>query len=434
MEEHLMSRLVLRDLLSAFILLMFAIASVLATAQTFTVLHTFTGGADGGAPYAGMIIGSGGNLYGTTLVGGTGSCSGVRGSTGCGTIFEVKKHNNSWIFNPLYSFQGATDGAFPSYPLTLGPNGTYYGTTPQGGEGSCNIIGSPGCGTVFNAGPDPTPPRTPLPEFRESALYRFTGGSDGASPYSTVIFDQAGNIYGTTAFGGANRVGTVFELSSAGGGNYTETVLYNFTGGSDGASPYDGLILDSLGNLYGTTASGGTDGYGVVFELSPVGGDHYTETVLYGFTGGNDGATPYAGVAMDSAGNLYGNTTYRGAGNGGTVYELIPNGGNWSFNLLYSAPANGNAFDRVTLDSSGNLYETIVMAGAFGYGQALELARSGSNWTFIDLHDFTNGSDGAYPVGGLLIDSSGNVYGTASAGPGTGCGGSGCGVVWEIIP
>jgi uncharacterized repeat protein (TIGR03803 family) len=425
-----MRQLAVRKLLPVLFLLTFGVVAMPVVAQTFSVLHTFTGGADGGLPMGGMILDQAGNLYGTAMGGGTGPCSNL-GTGGCGTIFQLKKHNSSWIFNPLYSFQGGTDGAFPVQALTRGPNGTYYGTTGAGGGGSCNVEGAPGCGTVFNVGPNPTPPRTAFLKFRESVLCRFTGDFDGTNPYSTVIFDQAGNIYGTTAYAGANGAGTVFELSPTGGGNYTQTVLHSFAGGSDGANPYDGVVFDTAGNLYGTAASGGTYGQGVVFELSPTGGGNYTETVIHSFSG-SDGTNPYAGVAIDSTGNLYGNTSQHGPGGGGTVYELARSGNNWNFNLLYSVPGQGYALDRVTLDASGNLYETLSFGGAFGMGQVLELARSGSNWTFVGLHDFTNGSDGARPIGGVVLDSNGNLYGTTQVGVGTGCGGDGCGVVWEI--
>lgn len=433
-----MPQVAVRSLLSALALLTFAVAALPASAQTFSVLHTFTGGADGALPFSGMILDPAGNLYGTAGAGGTGSCL-YSGAPGCGTIFEVKKHNSSWLFNPLYSFQGSTDGEAPVRPLTRGPNGTYYGTTLGGGEGTCNFETVPECGVVFNAGPNATPPRTPLLTFRESVLYRFTDGADGGNPYSTVISDQAGNIYGTTLYGGANGLGTVFELSPAGGGTYTEAVLYSFCPQypcPDGSNPFDGVVFDTAGNLYGTTEDGGANNYGVVFELSPS-GSGWSERVIYSFQGGFDGKTPYAGVAMDSTGNLYGNTGLGGSGGGGTMYQLTPNGSNWNFNLLYSVPGGelGYANARVTLDSSGNLYETVASGGAFGYGQVLELAHSGSNWVYVDLHDFTNGADGSYPVGSVVLDSSGNLYSTTSLGGNLNCNvPSGCGVVWEITP
>jgi uncharacterized repeat protein (TIGR03803 family) len=406
---------------------------------TFSVLHTFTGGAEGGQPWAGMIMDATGNLYGTAGAGGTGSCS-YLGATGCGTIFQLKKHNSSYTFNPLYSFQGGADGEFPARPLTLGPNGTYYGTTTSGGEGTCSFDGVSECGVVFNAGPTAQPPRTPLLQFRENVLYRFTGGSDGGNPFSTLIFDPAGNMYGTTSGDGAHGFGTVFKLSPAGGGTYTESILYSFAGGNDGANPFDGVVSDATGNLYGTTLYGGGStvcqpGCGTVFKLSPAGGS-WTETVLYRFQGSNDGQYPAAGVAIDSFGNLYGNTNQPGTGQGGsgggTVYELTPNGSNWTYNLLYTVPYNGGfGYGRVVLDSSGDVYESLQAGGAFGHGQILKLTHG--SWIYTDLYDFTDGTDGASPYSGVTVDSSGNVFGTTLIGGGTGCN-RGCGVVWEITP
>ncbi len=401
--------------------------------SNFSVLHNFTGGADGSHPFATLNIDVTGNLFGSAANGGTGSCS-YLGTTGCGTIFELKKHGSSFLFNPLYSFQGGTDGEFPTRQMTVGPNGTYYGTTVAGGEGSCSFDGSSECGIVFNAGPSSTPQRTPLLKFIEHGIpYRFSGGLDGGEPFTTVTFDSSGNIYGTTMVGGANNLGAVWKLTPN-GNSYTESVVYSFAGGNDGANPRDGLVFDTADNLYGTTAAGGGSnvcmgGCGTVFELSP-NGNNWTERVIYAFQGPSDGENPNAGVVMDAVGNLYGNTWDGGANGGGTVYELSPNGSNWIFHLLYTVPtSSGYAVGRVTLDSMGNVYETIQGGGAFNAGQVLELARSGSNFNYIDLHDFTGGTDGATPMCGVNFDSNGNLYGTASAG-----GASNYGVVWEITP
>ena len=232
----------------------------------------------------------------------------------------------------------------------------------------------------------------------------------------------------------------MFELVNLGGGDYRETVLWSFAGGNDGAYPLDGLIADSAGNFYGISSAGGSTtacsgaGCGTVFKLTPTGGGNYTESPIYRFQGTSDGENPNAGVAIDTAGNLYGNTWQGGNGGGGTVYELSPNGSNWTFNLLYSVPNAGFAVGRVALDSSGNVYEALQDGGAFGDGQVLELMHSGSNWNYIDLYDFTGGTDGKNAIGGVNFDASGNLYGTTTFGAGTGCGGNGCGVVWEIMP
>jgi uncharacterized repeat protein (TIGR03803 family) len=429
---------VLRNILTPIFCLALLVA--VAQAQTFTVLHNFSTGSNGSNPFAGLTINGTGNLlYGTTGAGGTGTCSND-GLTGCGTIFKLQKIGSGWTFDPLYSFQGGTDGEFPVRPMTIGPNSTLYGATLGGGEGTCTYDGDSGCGIVFNTGPPPTPPITPLQKWNEKVLYRFTGEGDGGVAFSTVIFDAAGNMYGTTVYGGTNGLGTVFKLTPSGGGNYTESVLYSFAGGSDAANPLDGLIFDTAGNLYGATATGGgsatcTNGCGTVFELSPS-GSGWTEKVLYKFQGPSDGENPNAGVVMDTPGNLYGNTWQGGPGGGGTVFELSPSGSNYIFTLLYSVPVSGFAVGRVARDSSGNLYEALQNGGANNDGQIFELTPSNGNWIFTDLHDFTGGSDGSNPIGGVVLDSSGNIYGTSLFGGSNTCGNGayGCGNVWEITP
>ena len=408
--------------------------------MTFGVLHNFTGGMDGANPFTGMVFDSSGNLYGTAGAGGISSCS-SDGLQGCGTAFKLAKRNGNFTMDPLYEFRGGTDGQFPLRPMTIGPNGSLYGTTVGGGEGSCSFDGATGCGMVYNLMPAPTFPRTPLTPWNERVLYRFTGGDDGGSPFSTVIFDASGNIYGTTVFGGTNGYGTVFKLTPAGGGNYTESAIYSFAGGSDGENPYDGLIADTAGNYYGTTPNGGgstncSSGCGTVFELSP-NGSGWTEKILYRFQGPNDGENPDGGLVMDHAGNLYGNTWQGGPGGGGTVYELSPSGGgNWTETTIYSVPVAGYAVGRLFLDSAGNLYNALQGGGGFGLGQIFELMPSNGSWTYVDLYDFVGAPNAANPIGGVVLDSSGNIYGTTAFGGTNTCGGGSyeCGTAWKITP
>jgi uncharacterized repeat protein (TIGR03803 family) len=421
-------------------------------ASTFSVLHNFSSGANGSNPFAGLVFNSAGTtLYGSTGAGGTGDCS-YSGLTGCGTFFSLKMTNGNWTFDPLYSFQGGSnDGEFPARPVTVGSNGTVYGATLGGGDGSCSFDGDSACGFVYNLGPSPTPPRTPLQHWtkRLPDPYHFTGESDGGVPFTTVIFDSSGNIYGTTAYGGSvntscpNGCGTVFKLTPTGGGNYTESVIYPFqgVGASDGALPLDGLIFDTAGNLYGTTAAGGSSsacsgsGCGIVFKLSPS-GSGWTETILYIFQGSSDGANPNSGVIIDSAQYLYGNTWTGGSGGGGTVWRLPSAGG--TLELLYSVPVAGYAVGRVTMDSNGNLYNVLQNGGVYNDGQVFELTPSNGTWIYTDLYDFTGGTDGSNPIGGAVLDSSGNIYGTALfGGANSNCGSNGttgCGDVWKITP
>ncbi|MGC2111621.1 MAG: choice-of-anchor tandem repeat GloVer-containing protein, partial [Candidatus Korobacteraceae bacterium] len=401
-------------------------------------LHSFADMSDGANPSAGLTMdASGNNLYGTASAGGTGSCT-FNGTSGCGTVFKLNHKNDSWILSPLYKFLGGTDGALPLKPVTIGPNGTLYGTTAGGGEGNCDFDGATGCGIVFNATPTPRVPPTPLTPWLEHVLYRFAGEPDGGVPVSDVIFDQAGNMYGTTDKGGANGLGAIFELSPSGGGQWTESVLYSFAGGSDGANPVDGLLFDTAGNLYGTTSNGGgstacSSGCGTVFELSPS-GSGWTERVIYKFQGGNDGKNPNAGLVRDAIGNLYGDTWQGGSQGGGTVFELSPSGDNWSLTTLYSFPGNGFAVDRLTMSSAGNLYGTLQQGGAYGHGAVFELTFTSGNWTYSALYDFTGGGDGGTPLGSVVLDSSGNVYGTTSNGGDMSCGMQGCGVIFQLMP
>ena len=245
--------------------------------------------------------------------------------------------------------------------------------------------------------------------------------------FGALVFDRAGNMYDTTAVGG-NGNGVVYEMTHSGSG-WTEQPLYAFTGTPDGATPYAGLVLDSAGNLYGTTTAGGLFGQGTVFELSPS-GSGWTEQVLYNFQGGSDGSFPTGGLIFDQSGNLYGSTNEGGSGGGGTVFELTPSGGGWTYNLLYSFTGNTGCgpFANLGLDGAGNVYGTTLCDGANNAGNVFELTPSGGGWTYSSLHDFTNGSDGGYPYSNVTFDAAGNLYGTASRG------GRGVGLVWEITP
>jgi len=257
------------------------------------VLYSFSGGTDGAEPYAGVVMDAAGNLYGSTDFGGNLNCNEWEGF-GCGTVFKLNKADDETV---LYSFGGAPDGAKPYAGVVMGAAGNLYSTTFNGGNVTC--ANTSGCGTVFML--DIT--------GKEKVLYNFSGAPDGANPEAGVVMDAAGNLYGTTFFGGASGDGTVFKLDTAG----KETVLYSFSGTPDGANPVGGLVMDVAGNLYSTTFNGGNvtctnaSGCGTVFKLDTTG----NETLLYMFSGGADGAYPTGGLVMDAAGNLYG-TTFEG--------------------------------------------------------------------------------------------------------------------------
>jgi uncharacterized repeat protein (TIGR03803 family) len=319
-----------------------------------TVLHSFTGGADGAYPLADLIFGNAGKLYGTAAQG---------GAAGFGVVFELTPgYRRGWTQRVLHSFPDSIyDGAVPVAGLIFDDKGVLYGTTEAGGgslygtafdvehsrsgwseselfefysyglyplaglliDGAGNLYGTApvggtgGHGTVFQA-------TLTNGNWVQTELHGFAGGSDGDFPgYGRLIFDKAGNLYGTTEQGGANANGAVFKLSPKNGG-WTETVVYSFTGDGDGGHPLSGLVFDRTGNLYGTTHQGGTSGYGTVFKLTPKSGDGWTERVLHSFVGGHDGAYPIAGVVLDNKGRLYGATPYGGKDNAGVVFVVEP--------------------------------------------------------------------------------------------------------------
>jgi uncharacterized repeat protein (TIGR03803 family) len=262
------------------------------------VLYRFTGTTDGSIPEAGLIRDPAGNFYGTTIQGGAmADC--VR--AGCGVVFKLDSTGKETV---LYAFTGGADGSNPEAGLTRDAAGNLYGTTYGGGDLSCNA--PYGCGVVFKV--DTT--------GKEMVLYAFTGGPDGGNPSSGLIRDGSGNLYGTNVVGGMHQAGAVFKVTAKG----KETVLYNFTGGTDGGYPSGGVIRDSAGNLYGTTSALGVSGFGTVFKLDVFG----NLTVLHSFSGGADGGNPYARLVRDTAGNLYGTAFYGGSGGVGTVFEITP--------------------------------------------------------------------------------------------------------------
>jgi uncharacterized repeat protein (TIGR03803 family) len=409
-----------------------------------TVLYSFTGGADGAHSFAGLVEDSAGNLYGTTLDGGT---------AGAGVVFKVAAAGGQTV---LYSFPGLgyPQGGYPQGGVILDSASNLYGTTSYGGAGGTGVVfklDTAGQETVVYSFPGTADGGNPMAGLirdsagnlygttyqggtagagvvfkvsaagHETVLYTFTGGSDGGYPQGGVIRDPAGNLYGTTVGGGAAGAGTVFKVDAAGG----ESVLYSFTGGADGGYPYASVVRDSAGNLYGTTVDGGTAGAGVVFKLDTTG----QETVLHNFTGyPDDGGNPYAGVALDSHGNLYGTTAFGGAEDDGVVYKV---GSAGQENVILSftyGPGGCDPQSGVILDSAGNLYGTTSECGAAGYGVVYKVARSGEEAVLYSFCSLTACADGTSPgAAGVIRDSSGNLYGTTGGG-----GTAGYGVVWEL--
>ena len=349
---------------------------------------------------AGLTVDRAGNLYGTTWAGGD--------NEGDGTVFKLTKHTGGWTFARLFAFDGG-NGANPLAPVTIASNGALFGTTSSGGNQTQEQF--------LNFESPPSFCRSIDCPWGETTLEIFSGSGEPAGPnYGALVFDSAGNLYGVTEGGGEYGQGAVYELMPA-GGNWTLSVVYSFQNNNqDGRQPYSGVIFDNSGNLYGTTRNGGASNNGTVYELSPSGGS-WTETILYNFAGyPSDGQYPIAGLLFDGVNNFYGTASEGGPYDGGTVYRLTNSGGTWNYSLIYSFPNLGsyssNPFGGVIMDAIGNLYGT-TSAGGQGYGSVYELTPS-NGWIYSELYDFTTRTDGDSPYGSLVLDSAGNLYGTAS--------------------
>lgn len=383
-------------LVTVFALPLIALGS--AQAQTFTVLYTFTSTTDGEQPDASLLQDAAGNLYGTTQYGGT--------NGGFGTVFKLDTTGKESV---LLSFAGSPDAEDPYSGLTRDKAGNLYGTTLYGGTQG-------GFGTVFKLHPN----------GMEIILHSFAGTPDGDDPRSILVRDADGNLYGTTQYGGTmGGFGTIFKLDTKG----KLTLLHSFAGTPDGEDPYAGLLRDKAGNLYGSTQYGGTGGgYGTVFKLNAKG----KLTLLHSFTGTPDGVNPLAGLLRDAAGSLYGTTQYGGTGGGfGTVFKLNAKG---KLTLLHSftgMPDGQNPYSRLIRDTAGNLYGTTFYGGTSGYGTVFKLDTAGK---LTILHSFNDSPDGAHPIAGLILDKAGNLYGTTSDGGDLSCGFSGCGTVFKLTP
>jgi len=380
-----------------------------ASAQTFTTLHGFTGGTDGGYAFAPLTLDSAGNLYGTTYQGGDYNCDPANPGRGCGVVYRMDSAGNETV---LYSFRTLPDAEFSQAGLVRDRAGNLYGTTTWGGASNF--------GAVFKL--DVT--------GKETVLYSFTGGKDGRHPSAGLVRDGAGNLYGTTVYGGTLSCviqntefgcGVVFKVDKTG----KETVLHRFNG-RDGGWPMADLLRDSQGNLYGTTYTGSTNS-GTVFKIDSAG----NFTVLHRFLGGSDGYNPRAGMIRDSAGNLYGTTELGGASARGTVFKIDKTG---KETILYNftlGADGGSPYGALVRDAAGNLYGTTMLGGdpacngGTGCGTIFKVDPSGHETV---LHNF-EGTPGEYPQARLVRDASGNLYGTTA-----GNGGANFGSVFKLTP
>jgi hypothetical protein len=443
-----------------FIALILGFTSTATAEWKEKVLYSFQGLPDGSLPVGAVVFDTAGNLYGATTEGGSSSCASV---AQCGTVYQLAppvKQGDPWTETVLHVFKGNTsnDGASPAGGLVIDAAGNLYGTTAYGGTGNCVVLGIlMGCGTVFEL----SPPQRKGGQWTEKVLYSFPTPKQGFLPQGDLVFDGAGNLYGATQFGGGygttcnafyKYCGAVFELSAPKikGGKWTEKALHGFKSGTDGANPNGGLVLDSEGRVYGTTFGGGNEtgecgagGCGTAFKLNPPAqkGGAWTEEMLYRFNV-QDGATPAAGVIFGGNGDLYG-TAYAGGTNGnGAVFDLAPPKGSrgpWKETVLHRF-SGGNDGENPTasliLDSTGNLYGTTEYGNIFS-GSVFRMKPpngTGGSWSFGLLYGFTGSPDGAHPAAKLIFDRNGNLYSaTQGGGTGTSCSGY-CGTMSEISP
>ena len=333
-----------------------------------------------------------------------------------GTFYELTPASGPWTYATLYAFP-ISDGEYVFSGVTFDAAGNLYGTANTGG--------AHGFGMAYKLAPGANG------SWSETNIYNFTSGltSNGSRP-STLIPDAAGNLYGASGFSDGHEYGFVFELSPTSNGAWSETTVDQMGGKIN--DPSANPIFDSFGNLYGTTSTGGTKGFGAVYKLTPQGNGKWTQTILYNFLGyPTDGANPAAALVMDSAGKLYGTTTKGGAGDG-VVFELQPAaGGTWTEKVIHTFQGSNDGFvpsGSVILDQNGNLFG-VTSAGAIknascnfdggykGCGMVYELSPSGANWTETILYEFTDANgDGGNPQAGLVFDSAGNLYGTTAIG------------------
>lgn len=419
-----------------------------ATAPKLKTLYSFSGTPNGGFAEAGLVLNSTtSTLYGTTANGGT---------YGWGMVYQlVPATGGTWTQKMIYSFNPVGlpgDGANPQSNLVLGSSGVLYGTTAFGGTSDD--------GTVFSLSP------AAGGVWTEKILHNFTAGADGAEPEAGLFLSaQTGVLYGTTYNGGTSGYGTVFQMTPATGGNWTERVLYSFTGGVDGGNPVANLVQATTQVIYGTTYSGGTQGYGAVFQLVPAGGGVWTENSIYSFTNSTDGSGPegpltihYMSVSGKTINILYGTAFWGGSSTGcpiggyaagcGTIFSLTPpatSGSPWTFAVLYTFTGAGvdgsHPTENLSITSSGGLYGTTFSGGSTsnycfgasypGCGTIFLLkppAAPGGAWSEVVLHDF-NGDDGGGP-NGVIPGASGIYYGTTYLGGMAG----GYGTVFQLTP
>jgi uncharacterized repeat protein (TIGR03803 family) len=385
-----------------------------AGASTEKVLLNFDG-SDGADPWSNYFISDAkGNLYGATGDGGT---------YGDGVVFMLTLAGKETV---LYEFKGQAngDGAAPHGHLAFDANGNIYGTTQAGGTN--------GTGTVYELSPKSGG------GWKEKVLYSFSasGTTDGTDPSAGMTIAADGTMYSTTPDGGAYQAGVIFSMKKTSKG-WKQTVIKNLDNSSTGGYPYEGLMMDTAGNLYGAAPTGGASGQGVIYRLSPT-KKGWVDTVIHSFTNENGGGSGlyWIDLISDKSGNIYGATSFGGTNGTGTVWELVysETKKSYSESVLYEFGASGsgdgnNPYGGLAMDSEGNLYGTTLNGGASNLGTSYKLTKHGKIWKETVLHSFLGANDGSAPTGNAYLDAKGRVYGMAEVG-----GTSNLGVVYRITP
>jgi uncharacterized repeat protein (TIGR03803 family) len=382
-----------------------------AQASTTQIIYSFGGGTDGEYLDTDVAIDGAGNLYGTSVLGGT---------FGGGTVWQLSPVGNGWVHTVLYSFTGGGDGGEPYKGVTLDGAGNLYGTAVTGGAGSCEG----GCGVVYKLAKSGD-------TWTQSVIHAFNG-ADGSGPGARVAVDNNDDLYGMTPTGGADGVGTIYTLRPKANGSWGFRVIHTFTGGADGSSGSAGKLILQGSRIYGAATTGGSNGSGTIFELTPSRVGEWSFRTLYSFQGSPDGSFPYGALLFDVAGNIFGTTYYGGTAGLGTVYRLTRNGGNWSEHTLYSFQSgqDGNSsISNLVADAVGNLYGT-TSEGGLGNGTIFELMPNGNgSWTESLPHLFAGPPDGGFPYAGMVADGTSVFYGATVHG-----GANGEGAIYRFTP
>lgn len=386
----------------------FAVVAMIASvswATGYKRVYSFTGGTDGRDPATALTFDSAGNAYGTTAAG---------GEFDLGAVFKLTPSGDGWVQTVIYSFAGGNDGLDPHGGVTLGPDRSLYGTAVAGGN--AGICAGDGCGVVYRLTPEGD-------QWFQTTLYNFKGDNDGWGPGGRVVFDAAGNLFGTTPNGGRHSAGTIFMLTPSPSGTWHKRTIHSFTGGKDGATGSLGdLIFDAAGNIYGIAEQGGANAAGTVYKLSPTPTGRWTLTTLYAFQGMPDAGFPFGGLNFDAAGNLYGTTYFGGNAGMGTVYQLTPGpNGKWQENVLYNFQGGIDGSlptSTLVFDANGRLFGTTSAGGrpSCDCGTVFRLTLSNGSWKEKIVHFFGKGFDGYSPNYGLTFDAAGNLYGATPAG------------------